>query len=181
MDLKKNYLNTVKALRAKVVDDSLHAELIQKLPREENWRIIKRSDVRIQKLSQTNIELYEKRYRAKVPEFVKYLLTELGQSPLICMWFIDTEKIDLWQPTCYLSEEFFLKCIHNGISQEQLDTVEDHFNLETNTFSDQDIQRIYEQLGCDDEKHMAKLLYTGHGHCGGAEYVILNRLRNGEV
>lgn len=175
------YSKKVELLNLKVIDDIANAEILKHLSDQDKLYIIKKSELKIEKVSQEEILEYESKYRIKIPSFVKFLMTEIGLSNLVCFWFFNEGKIEV--PSFYFSYDFFNLCLQNGLTSDYLNDFEfdEFYDNDTNSFKDSRIQQIYKELNFDDELHIIKLLPTGHGDCSGYECLILNEINNGLV
>ena len=182
MSFDKGLINkTISEFWSKAIDDTKYPEIVLKIPEKDNWRILKKSKIKFEKLTIQEIITYEKRYRVIVPEILKYLLTEIGQSIVLWHWFFDNKDEGIWEPILYMSEQFFIECAKIGISQDKIDRFSDYYSIDTNSFSDEEIQSVFVKLDSDDDLCISKLLYTGHGSCAGGDYILINKIDNGKV
>lgn len=174
------YLQLIEELKTKAIDDLAHKELIQKLPTLDYYsKILPLSQIQPTKVTRQDLEQYENTYRVKLPAFLKFLLTEIGQSDLIRVYPHQNGAIR--PPDTYLSDELFVECVEAGVKQEVLELPEVYYQIETNTFTDSISQDVYEKLGSNDDRHIHKLLYLMDEGCDCSACVILNSEGNGEV
>lgn len=175
------YSKKVKQLSLYIIDDEANAEFLKSIPDSYLPNIIKKSEFKIEKISIEQIENFESKFKVRVPDFIKFIMTEIGQSRLVCLWFFNNKKIS--DPMFCFSYDFFNACLKAGLSSDYLNdfNFELMYDNDTNTFKDLRVQEVYESLNSDDKVLIIKLLLTWQGDCSGYEGVILNELNNGQV
>lgn len=180
-NIYEEYSKKIHQLRLKVIDDVAHPDFLKGISETDSHHVIRESELKIEKISHEEIEKYESQYRIKIPNFIKFIMTEIGQSNLVCFWFFRDNKIN--KPFFYFSHDFFYACLKEGISSDYLNefNFDEKYDNDTNTFKDPQIQAVFKKLHYNDETYIIKLLPTGHGDCSGEECVILNELHNGLV
>ena len=176
-----DYLEVLETLKAKVIDDTIYAHLVNKVSLKDSMRIFKKSNVDNLKMSYDKIESYETKYRVFIPEFLKYILTAIGSINSTWPGFIDRLSLDLREPVYYMSDVFFSNCVLACLDENTIDNFCDYYDVTINRFSNPLLQSVFEQLNSDDDVHIMKLLFTGCSRFDACDYVILNKNRNGEI
>lgn len=152
---------------------------MQRVPISSYSKVLRLSKIQPIKVTSYEIEQYESTYRVKLPDFLKLLLIEIGQSDLVHIY--PHHNGELRPPNIYLSDVFFVECVKAGVPENVLELPELYYEVDSNTFTHDLLQDVFVQLGSDDDQHIFKLLYLIDGGCDSSDCVILNSQRNGEV
>lgn len=177
LEFYKNRINELlNEMEELVTEDKIYKIRIDDLDYNDRFRVIKESNINVKKIEVEKLKSYEKYYDVKLPDLLYHMLTKIGHSELLAHNFLNNEE--LIEPTIYMSSDFYKECIKNGASQKLVDEFDQFYDWNNNSFKNKILQNTYTYLGRNSNKLLSKLLYTGHGHCGGGEYILLNGNKN---
>ncbi|MCC6726107.1 MAG: hypothetical protein IT258_16490 [Saprospiraceae bacterium] len=172
-----NELNEIlNAIRAKVEERKLLLDEMRlaynpdKDKRESREWYFMHANYESTKFSLDYLREYQEKYKIQLPELIIRILNEIGSGKLLNRSFTDS-KGGLNSPLYCFEIDFLKKCLDSGVSPKLIeDKMFDLYDLENNSFNNEEIQAIYESVNSNRDENIVILFANGDD-----SYLILNR------